>query len=476
MDTVSLPVWIVAVAGALALWSVLDHLLVPGVRWFLRRRLNRVIDEVNARLQLRIPAFQQTRRRVLVDQIAYDPEVMEEIDSEAAASGTPREVLVREAERYAREIVPSFNAWAYFRIGYRIARQVARILYRVRLGYADDAALARIEPGASVVFVMNHRSNMDYVLVAYMAVSRSALSYAVGEWARIWPLHMLVRSLGAFFVRRGSGNRLYRRVLASYVRAATAGGVVQALYPEGSLSRDGRLGTPRLGLINYMVSSFDPDGERDLVFVPVGLNYDRVLEDRWLVQASGGREPRRGRLRTLAAALRFVGRNVVLAAKRRRYRLGYACVNFGAPVSMRAYARRRRVDFRALEPAARFAAVERLGDELLAAISDMIPVLPASLVATVFLRSPDAMSALEVKARAQALIDTLESRGAYVHIPRADRDYAVEVGLRMLTLRHFVEDAGGLYRANEAERAMLGYYANAIEHFLRGRKGTGRDR
>ena len=86
---------------------------------------------------------------------------------------------------------------------------------------------------------MNHRSNMDYVLVAYLAASRSALSYAVGEWARIWPLQTLIRSLGAYFVRRRSGDPLYRRVLARYVQAATTGGVVQAVYPEGNLSRDG---------------------------------------------------------------------------------------------------------------------------------------------------------------------------------------------------------------------------------------------
>ena len=89
----------------------------------------------------------------------------------------------------------------------------------------------------------------------------------MGEWARIWPLQTLIRSLGAYFVRRRSGDPLYRRVLARYVQAATTGGVVQAVYPEGNLSRDGRLRQPRLGLISYMLSAFDPDGERDLVFI-----------------------------------------------------------------------------------------------------------------------------------------------------------------------------------------------------------------
>ena len=468
--TIALPVWIAALTGGLALWAVLYLLLIPGGRWFVRRRVNRLIDELNTRLQLQIPAFQQTKRQVLVDRLVYDREVMDAVETAAQESGVPREVLIRRVERHAREIVPSFNAWAYFRIGYVLARRTVQLLYRVRLGYSDDDALSRIEPDASVVFVMNHRSNMDYVLVAYLAASRSALSYAVGEWARIWPLQTLIRSLGAYFVRRRSGDPLYRRVLARYVQAATTGGVVQAIYPEGNLSRDGRLRQPRLGLISYMLSAFDPDGERDLVFIPVGINYDRVLEDRMLVHELDPESDPYTRTHVVATLLRFVVHQAGLMLGRRWYRFGYACVNFGPPISMRAYVRRQGTDFRAMEPAARFEAVDRLGGELLEAVASAIPVVPVPLVATVFARHPGhAMSELEIKAQVHSLIEELQLRGAYVHIPRGDRDYEVAVGLRMLTLRHFVEEAGGLYRASENARDMLRYYANSIEHFLQDR-------
>ena len=468
-ETISLPVWIAVAGGALVLWAVLDRLLIPSVRWFFRRRVERVIDELNTRLDLRIPAFHRTRRRVLIELLTHDPRVMEAVERRAGETGAPREVLAREVERYAREIVPSFNPWLYFRIGYYLARRTVQFLYRVRMGYSDERALSEIEPNASVVFVMNHRSNMDYVIVAYFAAQRSALSYAVGEWARIWPLQALVRSLGAYFVRRDSRDPLYRQVLARYVQAATAAGVVQAVYPEGGLSRDGRLRRPKLGLINYMVSGFDPEGERDLVFVPVGINYDRVLEDRTLVRE---RDPEaaapRSRTYVALTLLRFVSHQAALRLRGRWHRFGYACVNFGRPVSIRAYAARRGIDFRALDPPSRFEAVERLGGELLAAIATVVPVLPVSLVASVFVRHPDRpMSELEVKAKAQSLIDELEARGAYVHIAHADRDYAVTMGLRMLALRHFIRESEGLYRAHEDEGEMLRYYANSIEHHLR---------
>ena len=468
--TIAVPVWVAVVAAVLALWAVLYLLLIPGGRWFVRRRVNRMIDELNSRLQLRIPAFQQTRRQVLIDRLTYDPGVMEAVERVTQDSGVPRDVLIRRVERHAREIVPSFNAWAYFRIGYHLARRIVQLLYRVRLGYSDDEALSSIEPDASVVFVMNHRSNMDYVLVAYLAASRSALSYAVGEWARIWPLQTLIRSLGAYFVRRNSGDPLYRQVLARYVQAATAGGVVQAIYPEGNLSRDGRLRRPRLGLISYMLSAFEPDGERDLVFIPVGINYDRVLEDRLLVHELDPESDPYPRTHVVATLLGFVARQAVLMLRRRWFRFGYACVNFGSPVSMRAYARRHGIDFRAMDPAARFDAVERLGGELLDAVASAIPVVPVPLVATVFARRPErAMSELEIKAQVHSLVEELQRHGAYVHIPRGDRDYEVAVGLRMLTLRHFVEESDGIYRANEHAWDMLRYYANSIEHFLQDR-------
>ncbi len=111
---------------------------------------------------------------------------------------------------------------------------------------------------ATVVFVMNHRSNMDYVLAAYLVADQAALSYAVGEWARIWPLQQLIRSMGAYFVRRNSRDELYRRVLERYIGMATEAGVTQALYPEGGLTRDGRLRAPKLGALDYMVRGLRP--------------------------------------------------------------------------------------------------------------------------------------------------------------------------------------------------------------------------
>ena len=466
-STVTLPLWLVVLIGVLSILAALDHLLLPSARWVMRRRLNRAIDELNTRLKLRIQPFKLAKRQSLIDQLVFDPEVLGEIEQYAKANGVPREVAQALARRYAREIVPSFSAYAYFGVGARLARWVSTVFYRVRLGYMDEDALKTVDPDSAVIFVINHRSNMDYVLVTYMASTSSALSYAVGEWARVWLLQSLIRSMGAYFVRRDSRDPLYRKVLARYVHMAVAGGLAQAVFPEGGLTRDGLLQPPKLGLIGYMVAGFDANGPRDAVFVPVGINYDRVLEDRLQLSThaakTGGQATHRFNLIVFLGAF---FRHVALRLRGRWHRFGYACVSFGPPLSLRQYVKERGIDFRVLDQTARFTEVERLAKVLMEKVGSVVPVLPVALVATALLDAGAPLSMLELKARVLALVQRLAASAAHVHIPRGDQDYAIEVGLRMLRMRHLVAEQEGLYRIEAEEAPLLRYYANSIAHLL----------
>ena len=464
--SVSVPLWLFVIMGLLAVWAAGVLLLAPGMRWFFRRRINAVIQELNTRLRIELPSFKLTRREVLIDRLFHDPALQAAAEAHARETGEPLLEVRRRIDRYAREIVPSFNAYLYFRVGYWLAKSTARALYRVRLGYADEAGLAAVAPKSTVVFVMNHRSNMDYVLVAFLAAEQVALSYAVGEWARVWGLQALIRSMGAYFVRRNSGDPLYRAVLARYVQMATEAGVPQALFPEGGLTVDGALRQPKFGLLDYMVKSFRADGARDLVFIPVGLNYDRVLEDRSQLLKLEAERRRRGLLGAVLTTLTFAGRNLGQMLTGRWHRFGYACVNFGSPVSMRRYVRERGVELAGLDEAARKEEVAALGRRLMQAIGAVIPVVPVALVAQVFRREPErALSELEIKSAACGLLREWEARGAHIYIPRHDQDYAIGVGLRMLTLRRIVVERDGLFVPVAENLPVLAYYANSVAHF-----------
>ncbi len=468
--TVGVPLWLFAAMAALSAWSLAVHLLGPGMRWILRRRLNRAIAQINSRLKVELPSFKLTRRQVLIDRLFHDPVVQSAAAESASSTGAPLPQVWKRIDRYAREIVPSFNAYLYFRIGYALARAAARTLYRVRIGHIEEGALAGIDPRSTVVFVINHRSNMDYILVAFLAAERAALSYAVGEWARIWPLQQMVRAMGGYFVRRNSGDPLYRMVLSRYVQMATEAGVIQAVFPEGGLTLDGRLRPPKLGLLDYMLKGFDGregGNRRDLVFIPVGINYDRVLEDRTQLLALRPGMTRPGWLKATLRTTGFALENLGLILSGRWHRLGYACVNFGTPISMRAYTREQGLHFPDLADEDRREPVARIGARLMEAIGRVVPVLPVSLVASVLLRDPErSFSELELKAGAHALMRELEAAGAHIYVPRHDQDYAFSVGLRMLTLRRVVREAEGLFLLDPAQRDALAYYANAIAHLV----------
>jgi glycerol-3-phosphate O-acyltransferase len=462
---VVLPLWVFLLLALLAAWAIVSRMLLPSVRWFFGRRLNRLTEQVNRTLDLKIPPIAMTRRQVLIDRLVYDPKVLQEVARVADAERIPREVALKRVEHYAGEIVPAFNAYLYFRVGSGIAKAILNMLYRVRIGHADDAVLRGLNPEASVVFVMNHRSNVDYILVAHLARKRVALSYAVGEWAKVWPIQQLVRSLGAYFVRRGSGNELYRRVLERYVQIAVEGGAVQAIFPEGGLSRDGLLRQPKIGLLDYMLRSFDARAGRDIVFVPVAMNYDRVLEDRTLLRDTDPTvEPRSG-LAALRTSLAFAASQLWLRLRGRWYRYGYACANFGAPISLRQYLAYNHWDPATLDREARAARVTELAGDLMTAVGRIVPVLPVSLVARLFMDEPEReWTESEIRNRAQALQKEYESLGAHVYVPRQDPDYSVMVGLRMLLLRKLVIGKNGRYRLVPAELPVVRYYANAIAH------------
>ena len=466
-EGVAVPAWLLVLMAALAAWALYEHVLAPALRFLYTHPANQVIDELGERLRIGIRPFQRTRRQALIHRLVTDPRVQVAAENFAKENRSSLPAALRRVERYAREIIPAFNAYIYFRIGYLLGRWIARSLYRVRLGKLDAEGIAAIGPDATVVFVMNHRSNMDYILAAYLAADQAALSYAVGEWARIWPLSALVRAMGAYFVRRDSKDELYRRVLERYIAMATEAGVPQALFPEGGLTRDGRIREPRLGVIDYMMRGFRTEGGHDLVFVPLGINYDRVLEDRSLLRALDPGARRVGRARALWNTLAFAVHNLRLMWKSEWHRFGYACVNFGSPVSMRAYCRERGVDFTRLSGEERRRETAALGEHLMRSVGRIVPVVPVPLMATVFVRHPGRrFAAIELKTEVERILERLERSAARVYVPRRDLDYALDVGLRMLLVRHLVEEEEGAYRACDKELPLLRYYANSIAHLV----------
>lgn len=448
MGTVELPVWLLVLILGFASVTFASHFLFPSVRWFVRRRMERLVLRMNQRLKRPIEPFKLLERQDLIQQLSYDPQVLDAVLHHAREEGLPRNVAFERARRYAREIVPAFSARTYFNVAGRVAKWLSLLMYRVDVSARDEAALQHIPQDATVIFVMNHRSNMDYVLLTWVASSQMTLSYAVGEWARVWPLSGLIRAMGAYFIRRRNLNPLYRKVLERYVQTATQEGVAQAIFPEGRLSLDGRIAPARLGLLSYILSAAKSGG-RPVVFVPVGLNYDRVLEDRLLVKAgeTGERRFRAG----LGGIMIYVARMFWRRLWGKWDGFGQAAVRYGEPVDLSALLKD--------EPDL---SAEDMGHLLMARVGEALPVTPLPLIAAAL--SSGAMTRAALPAAFAELRARLEARGTRLVLPEASAEVILEQGLTHLLQRRILEERPEGFLAVKA--GLLDYYAASVWQIL----------
>lgn len=460
---VSLPFWIFLILAVLAGTFLIVHLAMPALRWFFRRQVNRVRHDVDDRLRLKLPTFQLTKREVLIDRLTYDLEVMKVAQKVAIERGVSNDEIYSEVASYAREMVPSFNPFIYFKLGYRMARWFIRAFYRVRLGFVHKDSLAAFPDTTSVVFVSNHRSNLDYLLVTYLASQDTAMSYGAGEWARIWPFSLALRSAGAYIVRRNLDDEIYRKMLQRYVQMATLGGVPHGIFIEGQLSRNGKVNDPRLGLIGYITRTLDPEENRDIVFIPVGTNFDRVVEERTLVANAETDFRGRGTVFVLGSTLQFLGREIWRKVTGRRIGFGMAVANFGDPIFLRAWSREHGIDFSSIEKPDFFSAVEDLGAEITDRIIDVIPVLAVPLLSMLVLERKTPADEQTLLAEAREITLELQSKGAHIGFEKDGLETGLKNGFQLMQRRNLVQkNEAGAFTPVAAEKALLQYYANSV--------------
>jgi len=385
-----------------------------------------------------------------------------------AEHGLPEPAVRRQVRKYLDEIIPHFNVLSYYKIGYNLAKIVVNLLYKTSVDYQDERALEQIPKRDVVVYLMNHRSNADYVVVAYVLARGVHVSYAVGEWARAWPLEYVFKSFGAYFIRRRFREPLYHTVLERYVQLITRNGVTQGIFPEGGLSRDGKLRAPKLGLLDYICRTLtDPAFARDIWFVPVALNYDRVLEDRSLIRELIHEGDRPGRLAQLGTVLSYLVSNTLRLLTGRLKRYGRVAVNFGTPLSLRGWLKTAPRDVLSLPREARLPELERLAREMLARIGAIIPVTPVPLAAAALLSFGQTVVQKDaLLERMDQLRDRLKEVNGKVVRGGARIAEVWDRAWRMLRMRRLVVADGDTLVLLPRGRPLLEFYANSIAHLV----------
>ena len=436
--------WIGGAFVALLLW------------WWWRRWTRTAALRAMLRFRARVDRYKLTRKRFITESLLADEAIARAVRQHAAERGITEAATWDRVRAYIREIVPAFNLLMYYRIGYGASKALLNVFYKTTVRVRDPSAFARLPRESIVIYLMNHRSNADYVLAGYALAGQVAISYAVGEWARVFPLEYLFKSFGAYFVRRRYREPLYHSVLERYVQLITRNGVTQGIFPEGGLSRDGRLRTPKIGLLDYMLGTAREPGFAERMYVvPVALNYDRVLEDRSL-------------LRELREVLNYVVSSFGRLSTRRWKRYGRAAVVVGEPVPVAPWLAGVAASGMSLfdhPRPERLALVQSFCDAQMERIGAVIPVTAVPLTCAA-LQTFDAefVPRARLLERIEALRDALVHEGAEVVEPARDAVETFERAYRMLRMRRVLAEEGDGFVILPRGRELISYYANGIAH------------
>ena len=395
---------LIAMAVAIPLYEIVRWQALKRARASLSKRARAFAEQHGVRVDLFKFGGKALVREELVNDRVIVRAMMEAVDR----GERPSDVRDR-VEEYIDEIVPAFSLTAYYEFGMKLARAAIRAVYRPLI----VRPAPELPENATAVFLINHRSNFDYVVVGWALARQVAVSYAVGEWARVFPLDALFKAFGGFFVRRGFPDPLYHTVLRRYLQLITLRGITQGIFPEGGLTRDGALRSPKVGLLDAILQLAP---EREIWFVPVGINYDRVLEDESLLAEQRGRENPPTPAEKLQGVLRlfwlipwraFV--NAVRVATGRLQRHGYVAVAFGEPVRFRDLPQSQHIA--ELSDEARRNAAKEVAAQLMQRIAHVVPATPVPLVARAALDLDCDATESALAVRIGELRAQLEARG-----------------------------------------------------------------
>ncbi len=407
-----------------------------------------------------------SHRRLLVDRILHDPQVITAIENRASRKSLSVAEARKAARRYALEVAADAS--------YPTVRILARLLGRVWNRLYDGIRLHGLErlkavvDGNEIIYVPCHRSHMDYLLLSYIIYNQglSIPHIAAGINLNLPVVGSLLRRGGAFFLRRSfKGNRLYAAVFHAYLRHIQSAGFSLEYFIEGGRSRTGRLLEPKGGMLSMSVISHLHDPVRPVYFVPVYLGYEKMIEARSFIgELSGGKKEKE----SLFALLRSL--------KKLREDFGQVYVNFGEPIALAETLdnydpdwKQDRPDDVDTRPEWMPEMIDELGENIMQSINASAVVTPISLIATALLGTPkQTMSEDDLIRQIEfsLILLTEISYSPTVVLPRESPQEMIGHALKLGLIRRDEHPMGDLLHMPETEAIMATYFRNNTLHLI----------
>ncbi len=403
-------------------------------------------------------------RKYIIKSIANDPMVVDALKELASATGEDWKNLQKKLERYLREIASNISQ-TYIQLLDIVLTWLFNTIYE-GIDYNKDQmeAIRDAARRGSLVLVPCHRSHLDYLIMSYVFYYENlSLPYiAAGINLSFFPLGPIFRGAGAFFIRRSfRDNKVYALALHHYLKYLLDSGSNVEFFIEGTRSRNGKLLPPRLGMVKMIVKGFLEGLKKDVSFLPIGITYEVVVEEKSYLKELEGGEKQKENVKGLLKATSVL-----------KNRYGMVYIRFRPLIDLGEF-----LEKRDLKPGGNYedsriaAVVEELGYTIINEIGKAITMTPSSLLAIAILMNPaKGVDEDTLRYNSQLIMSLTEPLNINLTRSLKDVDYAIRRALKRFKKEDLLEEVkvGGekIIIVKDDKRIAVDYYKNNVIHFF----------
>ncbi|MDD7805336.1 MAG: glycerol-3-phosphate 1-O-acyltransferase PlsB [Endozoicomonas sp. (ex Botrylloides leachii)] len=403
-----------------------------------------------------------SHRRTLVNDLINRPEITKAIQAEASAQSISLEEAKYKATQYANEIASDFS--------FPVIRFMDILLTWFWNKFYSGVHISNIEhlnelaKTNTIIYTPCHRSHIDYLLLSYVLYHKGLTPphIAAGINLNMPLIGTFLRKSGAFFMRRTfRGNPLYSSIFYEYMFTLASKGFPIEYFIEGGRSRTGRALSPKTGMLSISLRSHLRDNRKPVIFVPVYIGYEKVLEVKTYLSELKGKAKKK------ESSLNFL--KTITALKNN---FGQAWINFGEPIDLGRYLSAQQPDWRSsqyvdLKPSWLKSVTNSLAEKVVTRINSAATINPVNMVAMALLSTPrHALGEQELLLQLNAYSHLLakvpySNKTIMTNMDGHEMIHYVE-NLKLITKQ--ADSLGNIYRLDEKTSVQMTYYRNNILH------------
>ena len=454
-----------------------------NLKSFLELEENRELDVESLSFALRRQLLHQINRHrqsiigpILKSQMEFKEAILTNdrlrgfLKSYSKNKNIPIQKVYKKANSYLDEIAAKYNT-----VIIKIAEVLLQWIFNTMFEgiTVNDDMLNRIKSMSQkgpLILIPCHRSHIDYLVLSYLLYKNNmpCPHVAAGKNLSFWPVGPIFRGGGAFFIRRTfRGALLYSRVFAEYIHQLLEEGFNIEFFIEGGRSRTGKMILPKLGLLSILLNAYKNKTCEDMIFVPIYIGYDRVLEESsYLNELEGGQKKPESLMQVLKAR-KFLEK-----------KYGRVYLKFHEPISLREVLSQEGTPLEDMTSKEQNALCRNLGHRIINAINNVSVVTSHGVVASALLNTSKKRFSYE------QLMFRVETYMAYLFSQRValsdtllmNQANAVDHAIDSYVQRKFISRIPGekgnqsldtQFTVNEGRRLNLEYYKNnCVAHFV----------